>query len=88
MLPGADPVEYKRRHDAIWPELADLLKASGVSDYSIYLDEQHDVLFAVLHLADGHTMLVNWRSVRTIQIRTGPAAADPGTTPFGDPPIP
>lgn len=25
-----------------------------------------------MYLADGHTMLVNWRAVRTIQIRTGP----------------
>ncbi|MDY0745334.1 L-rhamnose mutarotase [Paucibacter sp. R3-3] len=48
--------EYKRRHDEIWPELAGLLKASGVSDYSIYLDEQSHVLFAVLRRADGHTM--------------------------------
>ncbi|MBX6391451.1 MAG: hypothetical protein IRZ08_21090 [Frankia sp.] len=28
-----------------------------------------------LHLADGRTMLVNWRSVRTIQIRTAEAPA-------------
>ena len=48
--------EYQRRHDAIWPELMDLLKTSGISDYSIYLDEERDVLFAVLRLSDGHTM--------------------------------
>ncbi len=27
--------EYKRRHDAIWPELAEALGKAGVSDYSI-----------------------------------------------------
>ena len=48
--------EYQRRHDAIWPELVELLQRSGIRDYSIYLDESHDVLFAVLRLADGHTM--------------------------------
>ena len=48
--------EYKRRHDAIWPELADLLRQSGVSDYSIYLDEASGVLFAVLRRAAGHGM--------------------------------
>jgi len=48
--------EYKRRHDAIWPELSALLKASGVSDYSIYLDEEHHVLFATLRRAAGHGM--------------------------------
>jgi L-rhamnose mutarotase len=49
-------VEYKRRHDNIWPELSALLKDSGVSDYSIYLDEEHHVLFAVLRRTAGHTM--------------------------------
>lgn len=48
--------EYKRRHDAIWPELSQLLKDAGVSDYSIYLDEQHHVLFAVLRRTPDHTM--------------------------------
>lgn len=32
--------EYKRRHAAIWPELHALLKANGISDYIIYLDEE------------------------------------------------
>jgi len=36
--PGA-AAEYKRRHDAIWPELVALLKESGISDYGIWLDE-------------------------------------------------
>ena len=48
--------EYRRRHDEIWPELTRLLKASGIHDYSIYLDEEHEVLFAVLRREAGHTM--------------------------------
>jgi len=48
--------EYKRRHDAIWPELVALLRASGISDYSIHLDEPTGTLFAVLKRAPGHTM--------------------------------
>lgn len=48
--------EYKKRHDEIWPELSALLKDAGVSDYSIYLDEEHHVLFAVLRRTVGHTM--------------------------------
>jgi len=28
--------EYIRRHDEIWPELADLLKQAGICNYSIY----------------------------------------------------
>jgi L-rhamnose mutarotase len=39
--------EYKKRHDQIWPELAALLKANGVSDYTIFLDEETNTLFAV-----------------------------------------
>lgn len=39
--------EYKKRHDQIWPELKELLKKSGVSDYSIFFDEETNILFAV-----------------------------------------
>ncbi len=40
-------VEYKKRHDAIWPELQKLLKDNGVYDYSIFLDDETNILFAV-----------------------------------------
>ncbi|WP_257669678.1 L-rhamnose mutarotase [Parapedobacter tibetensis] len=46
LMPGCQ-VEYKKRHDAIWPELKELLKESGISDYSIFLDEETNTLFAV-----------------------------------------
>lgn len=39
--------EYKKRHDEIWPELSELIKSTGVSDYSIFLDEETNILFAV-----------------------------------------
>ena len=48
--------EYKARHDAIWPELSALLKEAGVSDYSIHLDEETNLLFGVLWRRDDHTM--------------------------------
>jgi len=51
LKPGFE-VEYKRRHDEIWPELASLLTDSGISDYSIYLDEKNLTLFAVQKLTD------------------------------------
>jgi L-rhamnose mutarotase len=53
--PGME-AEYKRRHDEIWPELVDLLKAAGVSDYSIHLDRETGVLFGVRWRADDHRM--------------------------------
>ena len=37
---------YKKRHNAIWPELTKLLKDSGVSEYSIFFDEETNTLFA------------------------------------------
>lgn len=40
--------EYKRRHDELWPELAELLKTTGIEDYSIFLDEETYALFGVL----------------------------------------
>lgn len=53
LKPGC-AAEYKRRHDALWPELARELRAAGISDYSIFLDEQTLTLFAVQKLADDH----------------------------------
>lgn len=44
LLPGyAD--EYKKRHDLIWPELKSLLRTHGISDYSIFLDDESHFLF-------------------------------------------
>jgi L-rhamnose mutarotase len=46
--------EYRRRHDQIWPELAQLLRDAGIHDYSIFLDEETQHLFAVLKLRPDH----------------------------------
>jgi L-rhamnose mutarotase len=42
---GAD-AEYARRHNPIWPELAAVLKAHGVRNYSIFLLKETRQLFA------------------------------------------
>jgi len=55
LLPG-NAAEYRRRHDQIWPELLELLREAGVSDYSIFLDEETHTLFAVLRRTPGHKM--------------------------------
>ena len=44
--------EYKRRHDEIWPELEKLLKDSGISEYSIFLDCETSTLFGFLKVSD------------------------------------
>ncbi len=46
LKPGCE-VEYEKRHRAIWPELVELLKATGVSEYSIFWDKETNLLFAV-----------------------------------------
>ncbi len=53
--PGME-AEYKRRHDEIWPELVDLLHEAGVSEYSIYLDPDTNILFGVLQRHEKHGM--------------------------------
>lgn len=47
--PGKE-AEYKRRHDVLWPELEQLLKETGISNYSIFLDESTLDLFGVLDI--------------------------------------
>jgi L-rhamnose mutarotase len=44
--------EYKRRHAALWPELEQLLKQTGIEDYSIFLDEETNYLFGVLKISN------------------------------------
>ncbi|UZR99742.1 L-rhamnose mutarotase [Chondrinema litorale] len=51
LKPGFE-AEYKKRHDEIWPELEAMLSESGISDYSIYLDEETLTLFAFQKVAD------------------------------------
>lgn len=44
--------EYQKRHHEIWPELRDLLKQTGISNYSIFLDQETLTLFGVMDVAD------------------------------------
>lgn len=44
--------EYIRRHSPIWPELEDVLKSLGVSNYSIFLHEGTNQLFAYAEIED------------------------------------
>jgi len=38
--------EYRKRHGEIWPELVKLLKDQGIGNYSIFYDEETNILFA------------------------------------------
>jgi len=54
LKPGFE-AEYKKRHDEIWPDLSEEISKAGVSDYSIFLDEETLTLFAVQKLTDNNT---------------------------------
>lgn len=42
--------EYKKRHDELWPEMYQLLKAHGAHNYSIFLDEELGILFSYIEI--------------------------------------
>ena len=44
MYPGFKE-EYRKRHSEIWPELVSMLKKEGICNYSIFLDEETNILF-------------------------------------------
>lgn len=44
--------EYKKRHDELWDEMKLLLHEAGVKDFSIFLDEETNALFAYLTIED------------------------------------
>ena len=48
LKPGCE-VEYNRRDDELWPELAGAFRAAGVLEYSIFLDDRTLTLFVFKH---------------------------------------
>lgn len=77
--PGME-AEYQRRHDEIWPELTTLLHDAGVSDYSIHLDAETNMLIGVLirtadHGMDAlpdHPVMQKWWAHMADIMETGP----------------
>ena len=72
--------EYRRRHDEIWPELAALLRQHGISDYSIFLDEETLSLFALQKLDESvsraelprHPVMRHWWNYMADIMETNP----------------
>lgn len=44
--------EYKKRHDEIWDDMKSLLKNAGINHFSIFLDEETNLLFGYLLIED------------------------------------
>lgn len=55
LKPG-NAVEYKRRHDEIWPELIKELESAGVCDYVIFLDSGTNTLFASQKVTESNSV--------------------------------
>ena len=49
LKPGMGP-EYDKSHSAVWPEMLDLLKRAGISEYSIF--RRNELLFLTMHIED------------------------------------
>lgn len=81
--------EYRRRHDAIWPELAEALRAAGVIEYRIFLDPETNHLLAVLSRRADHSMdalrdlpvMRRWWAMMADIMQTAPDL-EPLTTPL------
>ena len=44
--------EYERRHNELWPEMADMLHEYGGHNYSIFIDQETNILFGYIELDD------------------------------------
>ena len=44
--------EYKRRHEALWPEMKDMIHEYGGRNYSIFLDPETNVLYGYIEIED------------------------------------
>ena len=63
--------EYEKRHNALWPEMKEMIHEYGGHNYSIYLDKETNVLYGYLEVEDrstvngGTTWQISWRQMRT-----------------------
>ncbi len=48
--------EYLKRHNELWPELEQLLKKTGINEYSIFLDPTTNSLFGVLKISNAENL--------------------------------
>ncbi len=61
--PGHE-AEYARRHQPIWQELADVLRAHGVHNYSIHLHPETRQLFAYAEIESEE----RWRAIADTEV--------------------
>lgn len=42
--------EYEKRHNALWPEMKDMIHEYGGKNYSIFLDKETNILYGYIEL--------------------------------------
>lgn len=42
--------EYRTRHNQLWPEMKDIIHEHGGKNYSIFLDEETNILFGYIEI--------------------------------------
>ena len=63
VYPGHE-AEYERRHRPIWSELEEVLRAHGVTRYSIFLDPATQDLFAYAEIEDEQ----RWKAIAETEV--------------------
>lgn len=44
--------EYEKRHNELWPEMAEMIRAHGGKNYSIFLDPDTNTLYGYIEIED------------------------------------
>jgi L-rhamnose mutarotase len=47
--------EYEKRHNELWPEMQDMIHEYGGHNYSIFIDEETNILFGYIEVDDPET---------------------------------
>ena len=51
LYPGM-AAEYEKRHNELWPEMAEMIREHGGKNYSIFWDKETDILFGYIEIED------------------------------------
>ncbi len=51
LYPGM-AAEYEKRHNELWQEMIDMIHEYGGKNYSIFLDEETNILFGYIEIED------------------------------------
>lgn len=44
--------EYEKRHNELWPEMAEMIAQHGGSNYTIFFDKETNILFGYIEIED------------------------------------